>query len=61
MWTVLWVDEEGFDHWSRYETKEDLSYDENLAPYIDAPDTMVFPPAADDLWMSGDFFSAHIS
>lgn len=54
MWTVLWTDEYGEDRWKRFETRDLLEEDDDAGPYLDSPDTIVFPPEAEELWIPGD-------
>lgn len=52
MWTIIWTDVDGREHYERCETKEELFDLVSLNNLMDDEDTLVFPPEADDLAMS---------
>jgi len=55
MYTVLWIDAEGYDRWERCESKEEVN--ELLAREdIREEDTWIFLPKADDFAVTGDIF-----
>ena len=55
MYTVLWIDAEGNDHWERCEFKEEVN--ELMAREdIREEDTWIFLPKADDFAVTGDIF-----
>ena len=54
MYTICWTDNEGLDHWTRAETREEAAQyltENNLAG---DEDVLVFGPEADDCLMDPD-------
>lgn len=57
MYTVLWVDREGNDRWTRCFNRDEVNFlldQENIRKY----DTLIFPHDADDLSINGEEFSS---
>lgn len=55
MYTVLWTDTEGRDHWERLESREEVNDLLDREGIRDA-DTLIFTPEADDYAECGDTF-----
>lgn len=59
MWTIIWTDMDGQDHYARFECKEELYACVSEHDLFDDDDAIVFPPAAEETamgvpWMNWD-------